>query len=181
MIHTPVDKQANAGPADSTQGAPRSTGSGAFGKLPPGEPLEAASASQPISQVASRAKSPDMATPHGPQGISGNLPGQQLPPQLPDAAVSHLSGAAQQPMGQSSAQGEQTQDQGFKGAVVGAVKVETPSSVPLQTTPVMPVLALGELSGKKKKSSLGACCLLFPSVHRSTLSWLRLQYYARHS
>lgn len=77
--------QVNTGPADSTQGRLRSTGSGAFGDLPPGEPLEAASASLPTSQVASRAKTPDMATPHGPQGTSRALPGQQLPPQLPFA------------------------------------------------------------------------------------------------
>lgn len=164
VLYIFVDKQVNGGPADSIQGTPRSTGSGAFGELPPGEPLEAASASQPTSQVASRARSPDMATPHGPQGISGHLSGQQRPPaQLPDAAVPHPSGAAHQPKGQSSAQGEQTQDQIINGAVLGAVRVETPSNVPLQTTPVVPVLALGELPGKKRKSSLGACCLL---LHR---------------
>ena len=83
VTDTFVDMQVDAGPADSTQGKLRSTGSGAFGDLPPGEPLEAASASQPTSQVASRAKTPDMATPHGPQGTSAALPGQQLPPQLP--------------------------------------------------------------------------------------------------
>lgn len=76
-MHKPV----NAGPADSTQGQLRSTGSGAFGDLPPGEPLEAEAASPPMSQVASQGKSPGMVTADRPQGISMQLIGQQ-PPQL---------------------------------------------------------------------------------------------------
>ena len=147
------------GYADSTQGQLRSTGSGAFGDLPPGEPLEAASASQPTSQVASRARYPDMAT-HGPDEISADLSSTVVAAaaQPSNAAVSHVSGAAQQQADQPSAQDKQKQDQFTGRPIVGAVRVDTASNVPSQTTAVVPLLALGEVSGKKQQSSPGACC-----------------------
>ena len=92
-------KRIVVGPADSTHSELRSTGSGAFGDLPPGEPLEPASISQPTSQVASRTKTPDMAAPLGPGGTTRPLSEQQLPPQLPfmtEATMVHVS--LEQPM-----------------------------------------------------------------------------------
>ena len=103
-----------------------------------------------------------MTTPHGPQDVSADLSSTAVAAtaQPSNAAVSNVRGAAQQHMEKPSAQDKQKQE-----AVVAAVGVETAGSVPSQTTAVVPVLALGGLSGRKQKSSLGACCFLFFSEH----------------